>query len=394
MGSFKIDTALQESFVNAIKGLTASKDQPSGIIYGTCLVNTDGIFVQLDGSDQYVPVDSSVEVNSGDRVSVDITNHHAVITNNYTTPAANVETTRLIKEDINRLEIEIENPADELYNTSVTIDETGIEMRGGEMTFEAGTKFQIKSGGAVLIDASNDSAEESHINLGDGNFSVSKSGGMTASSGSFETGLTVGGRQVLTEADIPYKIVFSNDQPTGHNLFWFKPVDPGVTRINYQGQTPASRNDQIRFGATNPIPITLSSISSDIFTLLGNYKYDISFEIYSLADVALNGLSFEISLTKGSSVISMTTAETSYTLPRKYSSAIVQASVTTTTNLCSDTNPIYLNVKAINTTVDPHHPDWLAFGGLYIQSNQTISLMVSDLNSSGTVQPCAVYFMP
>lgn len=390
----ELNHSIQSEFVKAIKSLSDSNEKKSNLFYGTCSILGENIEVLLDGSNIAIPVESSVEVCDGDRVSVSIQDHRAVIVSDFSTPAANTKTTSLIREDINRLEIEIENPADELYNTSVTIDETGIEMRGGEMTFEAGTKFQIKSGGAVLIDASNDSAEESHINLGDGNFSVSKTGGMTASSGSFETGLTVGGQQVLTEADIPYKIVFSNDQPTGHNLFWFKPVDPGVTRINYQGQTPASRNDQIRFGATNPIPITLSSISSDIFTLLGNYKYDISFEIYSLAEVALNGLSFEISLTKGSSVISMTTAEPSYTLPRKYSSAIVQASVTTTTNLCSDTNPIYLNVKAINTTTDPHHPDWLAFGGLYIQSNQTISLMVSDLNSSGTVQPCAVYFMP
>lgn len=410
MAGFKLDVSLQDSFVNALKDLTANKEDTNDIIYGTCLANDSGIFVKMDGSEHYIPVESSVEVSTGDRVGVSIDNHHAVITNNFSTPAANTRTTELIKEDINSLQIEIENPAEELNNTRVTIDENGIEMRGGVMNLKAGTNFKmssggsmeleagstfsIKSGGSIQIDASNEGSDDSHINLGDGNFSASKSGGMTASSGSFEQNLTVGGYNVITAHDFPYPIVFSNDQPTGNGMFWFRPLEPGVSRISYTAFTATSRNDTIRYSVHNPIIRSMTPLSTDIFNQLGNYQYDLSVELYSLSDNALNGIALEIKLTKGNKTLILPTTEANYILPRKYSSAIARATLTTNENLCENTDPITLSIRAINQTANPHYADWAAFAALYLQANQTITLTVSNLSSVGSLQQCAVYFIP
>lgn len=426
MAGFKLDVSLQDSFVNALKDLTASKEDANDIIYGTCLADDSGIFVKMDGSERYIPVESSVEVNTGDRVGVSIDNHHAVITNNFSTPAANTRTTELIKEDINSLQIEIENPAEELNNTRVTIDENGIEMRGGVMDLKAGTNFKmssggsmeleagstfkmssggsmeleagstfsIKSGGSIQIDASNEGSDDSHINLGDGNFSASKSGGMTASSGSFEQNLTVGGYNVITAHDFPYPIVFSNDQPTGNGMFWFRPLEPGASRISYTAFTATSRNDTIRYSVHNPIIRSMTPLSTDTFNLLGNYQYDLSVELYSLSDNALNGIALEIKLTKGNKTLILPTTEANYILPRKYSSAIARATLTTNENLCDNTDPITLSIRAINQTTNPHYADWAAFAALYLQANQTITLIVSNLSSVGSLQQCAVYFIP
>ena len=69
--------------------IEATKDEPTqvgdGIAYGTVMPGG----VQLDGSDIVTPATSTVTVNNGDRVIVLIKNHAAVITGNYSDPAAN-----------------------------------------------------------------------------------------------------------------------------------------------------------------------------------------------------------------------------------------------------------------------------------------------------------------
>lgn len=56
------------------------------VSYGTARIRDGQIFVQMDGSDILTPISRTVEVSEGDRVTVMIKNHEAVITGNITDP--------------------------------------------------------------------------------------------------------------------------------------------------------------------------------------------------------------------------------------------------------------------------------------------------------------------
>ena len=53
-------------------------------VYGTYRVDGDGAYVQIDGSDTRTPVTTTSEARNGDRVTVLIKNHRAIITGNLT----------------------------------------------------------------------------------------------------------------------------------------------------------------------------------------------------------------------------------------------------------------------------------------------------------------------
>lgn len=57
--------------------------------YGTIVKNDSSIYVKLDGSDLSTPVVSTTFVNNGDRVTVMIKNHTAIVTGNISSPSAN-----------------------------------------------------------------------------------------------------------------------------------------------------------------------------------------------------------------------------------------------------------------------------------------------------------------
>lgn len=57
--------------------------------YGTIVKNDSSTYVKLDGSDLSTPVVSTAFVNNGDRVTVMIKNHTAIVTGNISSPSAN-----------------------------------------------------------------------------------------------------------------------------------------------------------------------------------------------------------------------------------------------------------------------------------------------------------------
>ena len=60
-------------------------------VYGTYRVDGDGAYVQIDGSDTRTPVATTSEARNGDRVTVLIKNHRAIITGNLTDPSTTVK---------------------------------------------------------------------------------------------------------------------------------------------------------------------------------------------------------------------------------------------------------------------------------------------------------------
>ena len=81
------------------------RDEKDVIVYGTASISGDGteeqeINVTLDGSETATPVTSTCVVKDGDRVTVLIKNHKAVITGNITKPSATDVDLQDAKEDI------------------------------------------------------------------------------------------------------------------------------------------------------------------------------------------------------------------------------------------------------------------------------------------------------
>ena len=89
----------------------ATKDKPAqpreSVLYGT--IQSDTGYVQLDGSTVLTPIENkAVIAKTGDRVTVTIKDHKAIVTGNIASPAAREKDTLKI-DDLNAVNIEISN---------------------------------------------------------------------------------------------------------------------------------------------------------------------------------------------------------------------------------------------------------------------------------------------
>ena len=114
---------LISDFVKATKDKQAQPRE--SVLYGT--IQSDTEYVKLDGSTVLTPIENkAVIAKAGDRVTVTIKDHKAIVTGNIASPAAREKDTLKIV-DLNAINIEISNiKADiELLKTSnVTIENT------------------------------------------------------------------------------------------------------------------------------------------------------------------------------------------------------------------------------------------------------------------------------
>lgn len=114
---------LISDFVKATKDKQAQPRE--SVLYGT--IQSDTEYVKLDGSTVLTPIENkAVIAKTGDRVTVTIKDHKAIVTGNIASPAAREKDTLKIV-DLNAINIEISNiKADiELLKTSnVTIENT------------------------------------------------------------------------------------------------------------------------------------------------------------------------------------------------------------------------------------------------------------------------------
>ena len=107
----------------------ATKDKPAqqreSVLYGT--IQSDTGYVQLDGSTVLTPIENkAVIAKTGDRVTVTIKDHKAIVTGNIASPAAREKDTLKI-DDLNAVNIEISNIKADitlLKTSNVTIENT------------------------------------------------------------------------------------------------------------------------------------------------------------------------------------------------------------------------------------------------------------------------------
>ena len=114
---------LISDFVKATKDKQAQPRE--SVLYGT--IQSDTEYVKLDGSTVLTPIENkAVIAKAGDRVTVTIKDHKAIVTGNIASPAAREKDTLKIV-DLNAINIEISNIKADitlLKNSNVTIENT------------------------------------------------------------------------------------------------------------------------------------------------------------------------------------------------------------------------------------------------------------------------------
>lgn len=94
---YKLPPNIVKTFASTFK---KEKPKTSSTVYGYAVINEGQIYVKFDGSTEYTPVVSTIDVVDGDRVIVNITNHRAIIVNNISSPAARSNSVTEIKSEL------------------------------------------------------------------------------------------------------------------------------------------------------------------------------------------------------------------------------------------------------------------------------------------------------
>ena len=76
-------------------------------VYGTVTNDGDRNYVKMDGSELSTPIETTVEINEGDRVIVEVKNHTATVTGNTSNPSIGVKTAGNLRSEISQTASEI-----------------------------------------------------------------------------------------------------------------------------------------------------------------------------------------------------------------------------------------------------------------------------------------------
>ncbi len=94
---YKLPPNIVKTFASTFK---KEKTKKSSTVYGYVVIDEGQIYVKLDGSTDYTPAVSTIDVVDGDRVIVNITNHRAIIVNDISSPAARSSSVTEIKGEL------------------------------------------------------------------------------------------------------------------------------------------------------------------------------------------------------------------------------------------------------------------------------------------------------
>ena len=78
------------------------KEEKESTVYGTTVIQNGNKYVKLDGSELLTPASFTTNIADGERVTVLIKNHMAVVTGNITSPAARTSEVEEVGDKIRR----------------------------------------------------------------------------------------------------------------------------------------------------------------------------------------------------------------------------------------------------------------------------------------------------
>lgn len=100
-----LSSDLVSQFAKIVK--PEKKEQTETTVYGTVVVYEGATYVKLDGSDLMTPIETTTDVKSGERVTVMVKNHTAIVTGNLSSPAARTGDVKELGNKISEFEIVI-----------------------------------------------------------------------------------------------------------------------------------------------------------------------------------------------------------------------------------------------------------------------------------------------
>lgn len=123
-----------------------TKPTKESTVYGVAVRENDKLYVKIDGSDLLTPASSTVNVQPGERVTVMIKNHSAVITGNMTSPSARIE-------DVSTFEVSI-NDASKTATNFLLYDSSGLQIGNKTTGVWNGFRTRITNDSFDILDAS------------------------------------------------------------------------------------------------------------------------------------------------------------------------------------------------------------------------------------------------
>ena len=118
--------ALSQDLINQFVKLTDREEKPKEVtVNGTYKMINGEEYVQIDGSEIWTPVTSTVEAETGERVKVMIKNHTATVTGNISSPSARSKSVKDLKDEVdeqgNTIK-QLDNTIEQQNNSIIQID--------------------------------------------------------------------------------------------------------------------------------------------------------------------------------------------------------------------------------------------------------------------------------
>lgn len=118
--------ALSQDLINQFVKLTDREEKPKEVtVNGTYKTINGEEYVQIDGSEIWTPVTSTVEAETGERVKVMIKNHTATVTGNISSPSARSKSVQDLKDEVdeqgNTIK-QLDNTIEQQNNSIIQID--------------------------------------------------------------------------------------------------------------------------------------------------------------------------------------------------------------------------------------------------------------------------------
>ena len=252
-----------------------------GTVYATVVSGTGGKYVRIDGSDLLTPMDTTTDIEDGERVTLMIKDHKAIVTGNVTTPSASTSKVDKVTESVNSVsdrvgtfELVVADFAQikTLVNGNLTSDNIlSLNLTSEKVTVDD----------AFIKDAMIDTISAGKINTGKINTNLvsvgSEDGGM----------LITGSTQQFTDKNGNVRIQIGKDA-SGDFTFILYGEDGQGQIINQNGITASAISDGLIVNDMVSDHAAISGDKLDISSVITNINNDNSTTIQS-SKVYLDG---------------------------------------------------------------------------------------------------------
>ncbi len=250
---------LVSQFVKITNDREKHTQQQQSKLFGTTVIYDDKQYVQIDGSDLLTPADSTVHIKDGERVTVSINNHTAIIDGNVTDVSASnehlerVETEFLLvkndylefKVDTEGMFLQIRDETDKKFaDFKVTVDGMFLQIR--DETDQKFADFRVTVDGMFVSfeDKTDKKLAQIEVSVNEIKSSVSKDGiGTVVKQNAESWGISINGKLKGTNYTFDgnnFTIGSTTGNTTAYHAAGYSKwvhTDGSYTRIDAKGMT-------------------------------------------------------------------------------------------------------------------------------------------------------------